>query len=397
MRISTAGLHNAAILQITARTAELVKTQNQLASGKRIMTPADDPTGAVQALELDRTLSQSQQYGRNADAAQGRLSFEEQALADTTTLLDRVRVLAIQANSGALDSASRQSIATELQTRLGELVDIANRRDGNGEYLFSGYATQTQPFALSGGGVTYSGDDGVRLLQTSDNQKIADGHPGSTVFMDIAQGNGTFVTGAANGNTGNGIIDAGSVVDRSAWLPDTYTISFTSATTYDVLDSSNTIVTSGTYASGGAIAFNGVQVQLTGTPAAGDAFTVAPSGKQDIFTTINNLITTLGRPDDSDAENAQFATEIGGALAQLDRTMEHISTVRAEVGGRLSVLDSAADTRADRELDLQTALSSLRDLDYADAIGRLNMQLTGLQAAQQSYTKISQLSLFDYI
>lgn len=397
MRISTAALHNAAILQITDRTAALVKTQNQLASGKRIVTPADDPTGAVQALGLDRALAQSQQYGRNADAAKSRLSFEEQALADTTTLLDRVRVLALQANSGALDSVGRQSIATELQTRLGELVDIANRRDGNGEYLFSGYATLTQPFALSGGGATYSGDQGVRLLQTSDNQKIADGHPGSTVFMDIPQGNGTFVTGVGAANTGSGIIDAGSVTDRSAWVPDTYTISFTSETTYDVLDSSSNVVASGTYAPDGAIAFNGIQVQLSGAPAAGDTFTVTPSGKQDIFTTISNLITTLGRPADTDADNARFVTEIGTALAQLDRTQEHISTVRAEVGGRLSVLDSAADTRADRELDLQTALGSLRDLDYADAIARLNMQLTGLQAAQQSYTKISQLSLFNYI
>jgi flagellar hook-associated protein 3 FlgL len=215
--------------------------------------------------------------------------------------------------------------------------------------------------------------------------------------MDIPQGNGTFVTGVGAANTGSGIIDAGSVTDRSAWVPDTYTISFTSETTYDVLDSSSNVVASGTYAPDGAIAFNGIQVQLSGAPAAGDTFTVTPSGKQDIFTTISNLITTLGRPADTDADNARFVTEIGTALAQLDRTQEHISTVRAEVGGRLSVLDSAADTRADRELDLQTALGSLRDLDYADAIARLNMQLTGLQAAQQSYTKISQLSLFNYI
>lgn len=397
MRISTSAIHASAVALINDRLAELVKTQNQLSTGKRILTPADDPTAAVQALELDRALQESKQYERNANAAITRLSFEEQALADATSLLDRIRVLTIQANSGAMDETSRNSIATEIRTRLGELVDIANRRDANGEYLFAGYATLTQPFSVSGTSVTYAGDQGVRMLQTSETQTVADGHPGSYVFMDIPQGNGSFYTTASNTNTGTGVIDTGTVLNGS-WIADNYTIQFTSPTTYDILDGTNTVISSGTYSgTSGTITFNGVQVNLTGKPATGDTFTVSPSGSEDIFTTISKLLTTLGRPDDSDAQNALVATELGATLSQLDRALEHLSRVRSEVGGRLSVLESGAEARADRELDMQTTLSGLRDLDFAEAISRLNVQLTGLQAAQQSYAQITQLSLFNYL
>lgn len=400
MRISTSAIHANAVALINDRLADLVRTQNQLSTQKRILTPADDPTAAVQALELDRVLQESRQLERNANAVTTRLSFEEQALADATSLLDRIRVLAVQANSGAMDETSRNSIADEIRVRLGELVDIANRRDGNGEYLFAGYATLTQPFAISGATVTYAGDQGVRMVQTSDTQYVADGHPGSYVFMDIPQGNGTFHVTASNTNTGTGVLGATSVTNINAWraAAGTYTIQFTSETTYDILDSDNTVVSSGTYSPGsGTVEFNGVQVNLTGAPATGDTFTVSPSAHEDIFTTISKLLVTLGRSDDSDAENALFASEIGATLMQLDRALEHLSSVRSEVGGRLSVLESGAEARAHRELDLQTTLSGLRDLDFAEAVSRLSLQLTGLQAAQQSYAQITRLSLFNYL
>jgi flagellar hook-associated protein 3 FlgL len=397
MRISTAGMHSAALAQLIQRSADLSKTQNQIAAGSRILTPADDPLGAAQALELDRALAESQQHGRNTSAATGRLSLEEQTLSDATTLLQRVRDLTVQANNATLDDLSRQSIVAEMQVRLSELVDLANRRDSNGEYVFSGYSTLTRPFIQTGGSVTYVGDQGTRMIQTGPSQSVADSHPGSEVFMNVIQGNGTFITRATGTNTGGGIIDGGSVTNSAAWVPDTYTIEFTSATDYQVLDSTSTVISAGVFSADSSIAFNGIQVQITGAPATGDTFTIAPSGKEDVFATVGNLVTTLGRPSDSNAQNALFATEMGNSLAQIDRSLEQISNVRSQVGARLSVLGDASNAQADRQLDLQTSLSGLRDLDYADAITRLNLQLAGLQAAQQSYAKISQLSLFNYL
>ena len=397
MRISTQGIHNAALDQMMAKSAALAKTQNQIAAGTRILSPADDPIGAAQALELDRALAESQQHVKNTTAATNRLSFEEQTLGDVTSLLQRVRDLTVQANNPTLDDSARKSIMSEVQVRYQDLVDLANRKDTNGEYLFSGYSTLTQPFVNSGGTVTYQGDNGTRVLQTGPSQRVTDGHAGSDVFMNIKQGNGTFVTSAAAANTGAGIVSGGSVVNAAAWVPGTYTIHFTSPTAYEVLDSTSTQVTTGTYSAPGTVAFNGIAVQIDGTPATNDVFTVAPAGTQDMFAAVSKLITTLQRPSASTAQNAQFATEMGSALQQIDNSLERISDVRSEVGARLSVLGDSTNSQADRQLDLKTQLSQIRDLDYASAITTLNIQLSGLQAAQQSYAKISGLNLFNYL
>lgn len=397
MRISTAGMHNSALAGILERNAALVKTQAQIASGKRIQTPADDPSGAVRALELDRTLAESQQFGRNMDVADSRLSLEETTLSNITDLLQRVRELTVQANTASVDASTRQSIVAELDVRLKELVDISNSRDSNGEYLFSGYSTQTQPFAQSSTGVVYSGDQGTRTLQTSATQRVADSHNGAQVFLDIAEGNGTFVTAAGNANTGSGVIDGGSLTDPTAWTPDTYTLTFTSPTAWQVTDSSSAVVASGAYAPNGSIAFNGVQVTVTGQPSTGDTFTVAASTTQDMFVTLKNLLNTLNGSTVTPAQRAQFNTRMACALTQLDSALDHVSGVRAEVGARLSMLDETQSNRQDRELELQKSVSQLRDLDYAEAVTRLNLQQVGLEAAQSSYARLAQLSLFDYL
>ncbi|MGH8186937.1 MAG: flagellar hook-associated protein FlgL, partial [Steroidobacteraceae bacterium] len=146
MRMSTAGMHHNAVTAMLTQQATLSKTQNQIASGKRVQTPADDPVAAVHIMELQRALQESGQFRKNADSASNRLVLEEQALADVGTLLQRVRELTVQASNGTVDQASRRLIATEVRERLQELTDIANRRDANGEHLFAGYATLTQPF-----------------------------------------------------------------------------------------------------------------------------------------------------------------------------------------------------------------------------------------------------------
>lgn len=390
-------MHNVALQGILDRNAALVKTQNQIATGKRINTPADDPAGAVRALDIDRALAESAQFSRNSDAATNRLSYEEQTLSDITTLLQNVRDVTVQGANATVDAGSRNALAQQIQSRLDDLMAIANRKDANGEYLFSGYKTLTQPFSQGGSGVVYAGDQGVRLVQTSSTQSVADGHSGFEVFLNVAEGNGTFVTDANAANTGTGVIGAGSVTNPGAWVKDDYTLHFTSATDYEILDSSNAVVTTGTYTSGNAISFRGVQVSITGTPATNDQFSIDGSSTEDMFETLQGLVTTLKQSNVSPAERAQFDTQMGATLTQLDQALDHVSSVRSEVGSRLSALDETADSRSAQEVDLKSSLSDLRDLDYAQAITQLNLQLAGLQAAQSSYTKMAQLSLFDYL
>jgi flagellar hook-associated protein 3 FlgL len=201
-------------------------------------------------------------------------------------------------------------------------------------------------------------------------------------------------------NTGSGAIDIGSVVDRTSWVPDDYTITFTSATTYEITDGATptpNVVTTGTYAAGSAIQFNGVSVTITGQPAVGDTFNVEQSRSEDIFATIGEVISILRTPAGNATANAKLSSTLSGSLQQLDQATDHLLGVRAQIGVRLSTLDSVDASREAMDIDLASSLSDLRDLDYAQALTKMNQQLVGLQAAQLSYTKISGLSLFNYL
>jgi len=277
-------------------------------------------------------------------------------------------------------------------------MDIANRRDANGEYLFSGYATLTQPFAASGGAISYFGDQGNRALQTGQDQRVVDGHSGQDVFMSVTGGNGVFVTTAGAANTGNGVIASGTSVDPSQWVVGDYTLRFTSATgDYEIVDAAAAVVATGTYTANSAISFRGVNINLTGMPAQNDTFSIARSRPEDMFTTLNDLANTLDASTTTQAERAHFSSDMATVLQQLDQVGDHLLSVRAEVGTRLQTIDNAQETLADRKVELESATSQLRDLDYAEAVSRMNQQLVGLQAAQASYSKIAQLSLFDYL
>jgi flagellar hook-associated protein 3 FlgL len=399
--MSTLGFSMGSLSAMLEQQSGLAKLQNQMALGLRVTTPADDPIAYVHIQELQRSQSESEQFAKNSTLAKNRLNLEEQAFVDMSNAMGRVRELMVSAgNTATLSDADRKSIATELAQRLDEMQDIANRQDGNGEYLFAGYSTKTQPFAGgSGSPISYVADQGARQLQVSSTQRMADSHNGYEVFVNIPEGNGTFSTAVNMSNTGSGRIDVGSVVNRANWVPDDYTITFTSPTAYQITDGATpaNVVQTGTYTAGSAITFNGVNVTVNGAPAAGDTFTVNQSRNESIFDTIGNVVDLLRQPAGNATANAKLTSALSGSLQQMDQATDHFLGVRAEVGTRLARLDSVDSSREAMDIDTASALSDLRDLDYAQALTKMNQSLVGLQAAQLSYSKISNLSLFNYL
>jgi flagellar hook-associated protein 3 FlgL len=400
MRISTAQIHQLAVQAMLDQQAQLSKTQSQVATGKRVQTPSDDPVAAVQINNLSQAQSQNGQFTKNSGAATTRLQLEEQSLNDANTVLQRVRELAVQANTATLNNSDRQSIATELKSRQDELLAIANRKDSNGEYLFAGLSGSTQPFVRSNGGsVQYQGDSGARQIQVDASLSVQDSDPGDRLFMNIPAGNGTFTTAAAVSNSGSGVLDAGTVVNKALWTPDTYTITFGAAGAWTVKNSANVQVGAGTYtgAPGSVVSFNGVQVGLSGTPAAGDTFTVARAGTQDVFSAIDGMIGSLQSNIGNDAQRAQFNTQLNASMQQVDQATAQLTTVHAQLGARLSMLGDTDNSRANALTDLQAESGKLSDLDYASAVSKMSQQLMGLQAAQQAFASTSKLSLFNYL
>ncbi|MGQ0697893.1 MAG: flagellar hook-associated protein FlgL [Panacagrimonas sp.] len=396
MRVSTSALHQQGIANILRNQAELGRTQNELSLGTRLVSAKSNPAEWARAAGLDQHLAQLDRYRGNASVAQHHLGLEENALSSASDALNRIRELAVQANSASQSAESRRSIAQEMQSRIDELLSIANSDNGEGRYLFGGSADAVTPFSLNVSGASYSGNQSTRLVDISTERSIALGDAGDTVFLDLRSGNGSFAVSAAGTNTGTAKLDSAKLFDANAWDGDSYTLSF-NAGNYEIRDGANAMVATAAYQSGTGIRFRGVDLAVSGTPADGDSFSIAPSQSQDIFATAQKLAALAGAMPTTAAGRAQQATALFGALEELDGALDHLSEVRSTVGHRLKALDDAAEQVDTLDLQSQSTLSGIRDLDYAEATARLSFQLTALQAAQQSYARVQGLSLFDFL
>ena len=397
MRISTAQIFGQGVAAIQNEQQAIAKTQQQLSTGKRILRPSDDPSGAVQSLRLRDRLAATDQYARNGSLATSRLQQEEAALKQMGDALQRVRELTVQAANGTQTNESRAAIAQEVRQISAGLLDTANARDANGEYLFAGFRTTTRPFVTDASGAAqYLGDSGRRFVSVAANRTVAVGDSGQAL-MNVPRGNGVFVVNASPANTGAASVTAAEVIDPAAITPDSYTIQMTAPDTYDVLDSTSTVIASGTYAPGQAIDIGGRRIILAGQPATGDSFAVDPAGAASVFALVDELATALETPRGDAAAYAQLNGSTSAALQNLDQALGRVLELRTDVGARLSTIDNAANAGADQKVQFQSTLSGVEDLDYAEAISRLTMQQTALQAAQQTYVQVSHLSLFDFL
>ena len=400
MRISTAQFYQQGVNAILDQQSQLSQTQLQLSTGKRIVTPADDPAGAAQALGLSQDLSLTQQYQSNADAANAQLGLEDTTLQSAVNLLQQAHDLAVQAGDASQTSTARAGIAQQAQQIADQLLSLANTRDANGQYIFAGYQGNSVPFTrAANGAVAYNGDQGQRFMQIGPAHQVAVGDSGAAVFQLIRNGNGTFVTGAAPSNTGTGIIDAGRLVDPSAYQAHDYTVQFTAPGTYNVIDNTTggTVLSNQSYASGGAISFDGLTVTISGQPAAGDSFTVQPSTNQDLFTTLQNFVNAMQNPATTPAAQAQVTSAVNRSLAELNQGLQHVLAVDARVGARLNAVSDQKNVNGSVAVQTQQTLASVQDLNFASAVSTLNQQLLALQAAEKSFLKVQGLSLFQYL
>jgi flagellar hook-associated protein 3 FlgL len=400
MRVTQTITQTQFLTTINALENGINTTQNQITSAKSFTTASQNPTAAGSVNNYTQALAQSQQYGTNASSAQTNLNTEGNALTQVTNQLQTLRTLALEANTGTLTSSDRSAIATQAVQIQNSLLALANTTNGNGEFIFGGYASQSQPFSQSAAGATYNGDQGQRQVQIAAGQTVADGDNGDTVFNNIKTGNGTFQVTAAAGNTGSGLIGATSVTSSTAYVAGNYNVTFTDPTHYTVTDSAvppNTVST-GTYTDGSTITFNGQQITLTGTPAAGDSFAVSTSTNQSIFATVQNLVNTL-QSQASTTPGAVTAVnnQIGNAINNIDQALTNTSNVQASVGGRLNSITTQQSVAGSQQVQLQTSISQLQSLDFASAVTTLTQQQTTLSAALQAFQLTQGLTLFKFL
>nr|WP_187358769.1 flagellar hook-associated protein FlgL [Pseudoduganella aquatica] len=416
MRISSKTIYDNGVGQLGTLQTSLAKTQQQLATGRRVLTPADDPIASARALEVTQSQSINTQLATNRSNARSSLSQEEVALASATSLLQDIKTLTVNAGNGSMTNKDRESLAVELEGRLQDLLGIANTADGSGGYIFSGFKDSI-PFSLNATGATYQGDQGERTLQVGSSRKISVSDSGSAIFENNATGNGSFKTGvdpANYGRGGTGIISPGAVTDTSALTDHQYAINFSvipatpgvpKVTTYTVTDLTlNQPVPPNPvppdpipYTSGQSISFDGLQFEIKGDPADLDTFTVDPSNKKSVFETMRDLLTALRQDGEGAAGQARLTNALNQVNSNIDNASDNLLAVRASVGARMKELDYLDSSGEDLNIQYASTLSNLTEVDTIKAISQFTQQQINLEAAQKSYKTLTGLSLFNYI
>jgi flagellar hook-associated protein 3 FlgL len=400
MRISSNTIFANNVALMSQQQTQLAVTQQQIASGIQLTNAAIDPVAYTQALSVTQSTAINNQQTASGTAALNSVSLEENTLQGVTSLLQSVRTTVISAGNGSLNASDRATLATALNDQLQQLMGLANSTDSAGNYMFSGFQSQTAPFVATPAGVSYFGDNGQRTMQVGSGRQIAVNDSGADVFMRIKNGNGTFTTQAATANTGGGIISAGSVINPAALTGNGYNIIFSAVAgpmTYSVFNTTTGLPVTGQtgqpYVSGQAISFDGMQMSIQGAPASGDSFTVAPSTNQSVFTTISNLVTALKAP----VAGASLTNSLNNGLTNIDNALNNVLNTQTSLGLRINEINALQSTGSSTGLQLQQTLSTLQDTNATLAISNLTLQQTILQAAQKSFVQVANLSMFTYM
>jgi flagellar hook-associated protein 3 FlgL len=521
MRVSTSQIYNIANISMKQAQNAVLKTQEQISTNKRILTPADDPVAATTILQLNQELGRIEQYGKNINIAENNLHLEEAALDSVVNLIQRMQELAVSAgNTAVMTSVDYQSLATEVESRMEELLNLQNTRNASGQYIFAGYQGGTVPFSDDGSGTfSYHGDQGQLRLQASATVTVAVSDSGRRLFVDVPSGHNTFNTEAnpANRASPPASISVGQVIDQDVYdklFPENLVVTFNdhdtvvpSGANFTVTERNsgkvllanqphvagqaievagirfnidgmpnptepaslpfnfgapvdfsanpasltvsvggktqilnlNTPVTSATdlaaalsagsnadklvalgltVTAAGIVSTNGDNITLSngnadlnavtgldtvaggvtstnGVP--GDKFFINSTNKQGLLTTLARFSDAMRNVQDSPESKAELSEIINKTLTNLSNSVTQISEVQGEVGARLNTLESAKDLNLDTELFSKKVLSELQDVDIAEASTRLAMETLVLNAAQQSFVKVSQLTLFTYL
>ncbi len=419
MRISTIQQFNSGVRGIQDNYSNATRTQEQISSGKRILTPADDPVATVLLLQLSQEANRLEQYSTNMTAANNSLTQEEAILNSVNNVLQRVREIAIEAGDGSKSDADRQALATELEQREEELYNLFNSQNARGEYLFGGYQSSQQPFVKNPDGTySYQGDEGQRSIQIAGSKYVAINDNGKDLFVSVANVN-RVNTEADPANTGTGRISLGVVEDKNAYDNTFYpqgSVSIVIGATgdsYEIVDSAGNPMAPPVTGQleendegGYTIRYAGVAVTLDGELAAGDSFTISTGNStpgstnretRSVLETVSMLRSTLETGGSSTEDKLQRRDVIAISLDNLDNAMNQVLSVQTTIGARMNVIESTLTENEEVSLINTAVTSELQDLDYAEALSRLSLQSVVLEASQQSFVKVSGLSLFNLL
>jgi flagellar hook-associated protein 3 FlgL len=397
MRVSTNQLFNSGLSGIQRQQTQLLETELQLVRGRKVNSPADDPSAAVRILDLRQTVSTLDQFKRNSDAAETGLTLTEQTLGEIYAVLLGVRDTVIDGISSGNTAEDFHHLAGDVNEKLDHLFDLGNRRDASGDYLFAGSRTRIQPFVRSGGGsYGWQGDQQERSIKVGPFRSMDIFATGFDLFVDVPTGNGTVAAAHDPSNSGGGLLTTASS-SGAGYNGDDYEIVFSAPDRFDVTDTTTgtTVLVNQPFVPGDVINFGGISATLEGQPAAGDRFTFSPSGSRNALESVSRFNASLASADGTN-ETAIF-NDLTRGLEDMDRILERVNLLRVEAGNRLSALEELRAANEVFDVAFREQLSGLQDVDFVEAASLLSQQANTLEIAQAAFARIQGLSLFNFI
>ncbi len=411
MRIATAQTFTAGIDHLQQRQRDLARTQQQLTSGKRVERASDDPGAAARAERALASEVRGQASQRALETSRHAMTLTESALGEASELMQQAREAMVAAGNGSYSDAERAGAADRLTALRQQLLAVANRGNGDGDFLFAGQGGSQPPFVDAVGGVAFRGTAGA--VNVASDEPLPRSVDGQAAWLASPSGNGLFETRNVSTapNASGTWIDAGHVRDLPAFYAATsppavadpaaltYRLDFTSTPTgssYSITkDGAATALTNVAYVSGQAIEIEGMEFTVQGTPATGDGFEIhLATPSLGIFDTLDRAISELKTPLRS---NASVTQGVQQALSDLDGSMAALQSLRSRVGEVLNHADMVEGRIAAQSLSAQTERSNAEDLDMIQALSRFEAQQTGHQAALKAYASVQRLSLFDFL
>lgn len=309
MRISTISMQQQGVNGMLNKQADLSKTEMQLATGRKVLSPSDNPVDSSMIINMKESIAMSEQHLRNADFATSSLAVEESALDGVGNNIQRARELMIQGLNDTNSPESRKAIAMEMEQIRESLFNLGNTRNEQGEYIFAGTKAPTAPGPFKSidpqsKPVTFDGNSTQRQVQLGVGQKVIMRDSGEDVFGDFSSEEG-----------------------------------------------------------------------------------------ENLFSTMGNIIEWLN-PADPDAPQVESAD---GLLGNLDAGLDRVLSLQSRIGARMNMIERHSDVERGFMDKMKESLSGINDVDYTETIAQFNIDKLGMQAAQQAYSKIQGMSLFDYL
>ncbi len=373
----------------------------------KILSPSDDPAGSARVVALDQQISQVGQYQNNSVLLKNSLGIEETVLSSLRTSSDQARSLVVSLGNGTYSQQDRSAIAKQLDNIKTQMFDLMNQKDAAGGYLFSGFQQETQPYSFNQatGLYDFNGDEGQKALQVSPTVTIASNDSGKVLFEDVNSRFKTTTATVAGGlTTGSINMQNQSVFDdfyRQNYDGQTpannnYRLVVDAANNYEIRRNGASLSppVTGSYTSGQAVSFQGLSLQTQGSGPGQLDFTLQAPEKKNVLNTLQELVNAIEKDQ---VMGKPLSEAIADALVQIDNAALKIDAGVSGVGGRQNILDSVFEGNEDLQITNKAFRAQIYEVDYAEALTELTKQETALQAVQNTFQRVTNTSLFDYI